>query len=84
MKGYFYINLILALSLFITIFSFISILSLIRFFAKQIILSIALDNGYVFFALIAILINVISVVYYLNIIKQVFFDKFKYKINLKL
>ena len=32
-------------------------------------------------ALIAILTSVISAVYYLNIIKQVFFDKSEYKIN---
>jgi NADH-ubiquinone oxidoreductase chain 2 len=32
-------------------------------------------------ALIAILTSVISAVYYLNIIKQVFFDRAEYKIN---
>ena len=37
------------------------------------VLSAALDSGYVFLALIAILTSVISAVYYLNIIKQVFF-----------
>ena len=31
--------------------------------------------------LVAILTSVISAVYYLNIIKQVFFDKSEYKIN---
>ena len=34
-----------------------------------------------FLALVAILTSVISAVYYLNIIKQVFFDKPDYKIN---
>ena len=81
LKGYFYINPVLALSLGITIFSFIGIPPLIGFFAKQMVLSAALDNGYVFLALIAILTSVISAVYYLNIIKQVFFDKTEYKIN---
>jgi NADH-ubiquinone oxidoreductase chain 2 len=80
-KGYFYINPILALSLAITIFSFVGIPPLIGFFAKQMILSAALDSGYIFITLIAILTSVISAVYYLNIIKQVFFDKPDYEIN---
>jgi NADH-ubiquinone oxidoreductase chain 2 len=81
MKGYFYINPVLALSLTITIFSFAGVPPLIGFFAKQMVLSAALDSGYVFMALVAILTSVISAVYYLNIIKQVFFDKSDYKIN---
>ena len=81
MKGYFYINPLLALSLAITIFSFVGIPPLIGFFAKQMVLSAALDSGYIFLTLIAILTSVISAVYYLNIIKQVFFDKSEYKIN---
>ena len=81
MKGYFYINPVLALSLSVTIFSFVGIPPLIGFFAKQMVLSAALDNGYVFLALVAILTSVISAVYYLNIIRQVFFDKSEYKVN---
>lgn len=81
MKGYFYINPVLALSLAITIFSFAGIPPLIGFFAKQMVLSAAIDSGYVFLALIAILTSVIGAVYYLNIIKQVFFDKSDYEIN---
>jgi len=77
-KGYFYINPVLALSLAITIFSFVGIPPLIGFFAKQMVLSAALDSGYVFLALIAILTSVISAVYYLGIIKQVFFDESEY------
>ena len=80
-KGYFYINPVLALSLAITIFSFVGIPPLIGFFAKQMVLSAALDSGYVFLALIAILTSVISAVYYLGIIKQVFFDKSEYILN---
>jgi NADH-ubiquinone oxidoreductase chain 2 len=80
-KGYFYLNPVLALSLSITIFSFVGIPPLIGFFAKQMVLSAALDSGYVFLALVAILTSVISAVYYLNIIRQVFFDKSDYKIN---
>jgi NADH-ubiquinone oxidoreductase chain 2 len=81
LKGYFYINPVLALSLTITIFSFVGVPPLIGFFAKQMVLSAALDSGYVFLSLVAILTSVISAVYYLNIIKQVFFDKPEYKIN---
>jgi NADH-ubiquinone oxidoreductase chain 2 len=81
MKGYFYINPVLALSLAITIFSFVGIPPLIGFFAKQMVLSAALDNGYIFITLVAILTSVISAVYYLNIIKEVFFDKSDYEIN---
>ncbi len=81
LKGYFYINPALALSLTITIFSFVGIPPLIGFFAKQMVLSAALDSGYVFMDLVAILTSVISAVYYLNIIKQIFFDQPDYKIN---
>lgn len=73
LKGYFYINPILSLSLAITIFSFVGIPPLIGFFAKQMVLSAALDNGYVFLSLIAILTSVIGAVYYLSIIKEIFF-----------
>jgi NADH-ubiquinone oxidoreductase chain 2 len=45
------------------------------------VLSAALDNGYIFITLVAILTSVISAVYYLNIIKQIFFEKSEYKIN---
>jgi NADH-ubiquinone oxidoreductase chain 2 len=81
LKGYFYINPLIAISLTITIYSFVGIPPLIGFFAKQMVLSAALDNGYVFITLIAILTSVISAVYYLMIIKQMFFDKADYEKN---
>ena len=37
------------------------------------VLSAAIDNGYIFMSLVAILTSVISAVYYLNIIKEMFF-----------
>src|SRR5204863_7751845 len=80
-RGFFNINPFLSLSFSITIFSFVGIPPLIGFFAKQMVLSAALDNGYVFLTLIAILTSVISAVYYLGIIKQVFFDKSDYRLN---
>jgi len=45
------------------------------------VLSAALDNGYIFMVLIAILTSVVSAVYYLAIIKQIFFDQPDYKLN---
>jgi len=80
LKGYFYINPLLSLSLAITIFSFVGIPPLIGFFAKQMVLSAALDNGYIFISLIAILTSVIGAVYYLNVIKEIFFHTPEYKI----
>ena len=84
LKGYFNLNPLLALSLAITLFSFVGIPPLIGFFAKQMVLSAALDGGYVFLTLTAILTSVISAVYYLGVIKQIFFDKHEYKLNQKL
>jgi NADH-ubiquinone oxidoreductase chain 2 len=81
LRGYFYINPVLALSLAITIFSFVGVPPLVGFFAKQMVLSAALDSGYVFLSLVAILTSVIGGVYYLNIIKEIFFYKPEYKIN---
>jgi NADH-ubiquinone oxidoreductase chain 2 len=81
LKGYFHINPFLALSFTITIFSFVGIPPLIGFFAKQMVLSAALDSGYVFLTLVAILTSVISAVYYLMVVKQIFFDKPEYKVN---
>lgn len=80
-KGYFYINPFIAISLSITLFSFVGIPPVIGFFAKQMVLSAALDNGYVFMALVAILTSVVGAGYYLNLIKQIFFFKEDYQKN---
>lgn len=84
LRGYFYINPLLALSLTITIFSFAGIPPLLGFFAKQMVLSAAIDKGYIFLSLIAILTSVIGAVYYLNVIKEIYFysgASTEYKIN---
>src|SRR6266487_1465308 len=60
------------------IFSFVGIPPLIGFFAKQMVLSSALDKGYIFLVLIAILTSVIAAVYYLAIIRKMYFDKHEY------
>jgi len=80
-KGYFYINPYISISLAITLFSFVGVPPIVGFFAKQMILSAALDSGYVFMSLVAILTSVIGAAYYLNLVKQIFFFKENYKIN---
>jgi len=81
LKGYIEINPVLAISLAITIFSFMGIPPLIGFFGKQMVLSAALDKGMIFLSIIAILTSVVGGVYYLNIIKEIFFNKSDYKLN---
>lgn len=79
LKGYYYINPLLAISLAITIFSFVGVPPLIGFFGKQMVLSAALDKGLIFLSLVAILTSVIGGIYYLNIIKEMFFSLPVYK-----
>lgn len=81
LKGYFHVNAILSISLAISIFSLVGVPPLIGFFAKQAVLSAALQNGSYFLSLIAILTSVIGGVYYLLIIKTVFFDKPDYDLD---
>jgi NADH-ubiquinone oxidoreductase chain 2 len=81
LKGYFYLNPMIAMSLCITIYSFVGIPPLVGFFAKQMVLSAALDNGYIFLSYVAILVSVISAVYYLNIIRQMFFESSNLEID---
>ena len=78
LKGYFHINSILALSLAITLFSFAGIPPLMGFFAKQMVFSAALQEGFVFLTLVGVLTSVISAVYYLFIVKTMFFDGHSY------
>jgi len=84
LRGYFFINPLLSLSLAITLFSFAGIPPLIGFFGKQMILSAAIDNGYVFMSLVAILTSVISAVYYLIVIKEIFLYNTDYIVNTRL
>lgn len=80
-KGYFYANSFLSISLAITLFSFIGIPPIAGFFAKQMILSAALDKSFVFLTVIAILTSVIGAAYYLNLVKHIFFYNSDYKKN---
>lgn len=45
------------------------------------VLSAALDKGLIFLSIVAILTSVIGGVYYLTIIKEMFFSKPDYKVN---
>jgi len=78
LKGYFHINSFLALSLAITLFSFAGIPPLVGFFAKQLVFSSALQQGFFFLTFVGVLTSVISAVYYLFIIKTMFFDGHSY------
>jgi NADH-ubiquinone oxidoreductase chain 2 len=78
LKGYFHINSILALSLAITLFSFAGIPPLMGFFAKQMVFSAALQEGFIFLTLVGVFTSVISAVYYLFIVKTMFFDGHSY------
>nr|YP_009653014.1 NADH dehydrogenase subunit 2 [Laccaria amethystina]QCG70072.1 NADH dehydrogenase subunit 2 [Laccaria amethystina] len=69
LKGKFFINPILSLSFSICLFSMAGIPPLIGFFSKQFVLYSALESGYYFISVIAIIVSVISASYYLKIIK---------------
>ena len=68
-KGQFLSNPLLSLSLSICLFSMAGIPPLIGFFSKQFVLLSAIQSGYYFMAIIAILVSVISASYYLKIIR---------------
>jgi hypothetical protein len=78
LKGYYYINPILAVSFAIAFLSFAGIPPFAGFFAKFMILSSALENGFIFIVLISIITSTIGGVYYLNILKTLFFEKSDY------
>lgn len=69
LKGQFISNPILSLSLTISLFSMAGTPPLIGFFSKQFVLYSAVQSGYYFMAVIAIIVSVISASYYLKIIK---------------
>jgi NADH-ubiquinone oxidoreductase chain 2 len=81
LKGLSELNPLLSLSLSITILSFLGIPPLIGFFGKQMVLSASLDAGYVFMSFIIIITSVIGGVYYLAIIKEIYFNKPQYELD---
>ena len=80
-KGYFYLNPFISISLAVTLLSFIGVPPMAGFFAKQMILSAALDRDQILLVFVAILTSVIGAAYYLNLIKQIFFYKSDYEKN---
>jgi NADH-ubiquinone oxidoreductase chain 2 len=69
LKGLFFSNPLLSLSLCICLFSMAGIPPLLGFFSKQFVLYSAIQNGYYFISIIAIIVSVISASYYLKIIQ---------------
>jgi NADH-ubiquinone oxidoreductase chain 2 len=60
-------------------FSFIGLPPLIGFFGKQMVLTTALDNNKVILVLVGVLTSVIGAVYYLTVIKTIYFDQSQYE-----
>jgi len=69
LQGLFFANPLLSLTFSISLFSMAGIPPLIGFFSKQFVLYSALDQGYYFISILAIIVSVISASYYLKIIK---------------
>ena len=78
LKGYFSINPVLALCLVVSMFSFVGLPPLIGFFAKQMVLTAALDHHKNVLVIIAILTSVVGAVYYLYVVKTIYFDDSDY------
>jgi NADH:ubiquinone oxidoreductase subunit 2 (subunit N) len=75
LKGQFFLNPILSITLTICLFSMAGIPPLIGFFSKQFVLYSAIQNGYYFMSIIAIIVSIISASYYLKIIKILFTEE---------
>jgi len=60
-------------------FSFIGLPPLIGFFGKQLVLTTALDNNKIILVITGVLTSVIGAVYYLIIVKTIYFDKSQYQ-----
>jgi NADH-ubiquinone oxidoreductase chain 2 len=69
LKGQYYSNPLLSISFTICLFSMAGIPPLIGFFSKQFVLYSAIQQGYYFMSILAILASVISASYYLKIIR---------------
>lgn len=69
LKGLFFYNPFLSICFAISLFSMAGIPPLIGFFSKQFVLYSAIESGYYFISILAIIVSVISASYYLKIIK---------------
>jgi NADH-ubiquinone oxidoreductase chain 2 len=73
LQGQFRANPVLGLSFAICLFSMAGVPPLLGFFAKYTVLYSAMNNGYVFLSIVAILASVVSAVYYLRVIRVIHF-----------
>jgi NADH-ubiquinone oxidoreductase chain 2 len=69
LKGLFFSNPILSLSLTICLLSMAGTPPLLGFFSKQFVLFSAIESGYYFMAISGILVSIVSASYYLRIIR---------------
>lgn len=84
LKGQFFNNPFLTISLTICLFSMAGVPPLLGFFSKYYVLSSAISSQYYFMAILAILTSVISASYYIKIIRILFTDSgnFDYALNI--
>ena len=75
LRGQFYSNPLLAISLAVCLFSMAGIPPLLGFFSKQMVLYTSIQSGYYFMSIVAIIVSVISASYYLKIINTLFSEK---------
>jgi len=75
LQGQFRANPVLGLSLAICLFSMAGVPPLVGFFAKYTVLYTAIQNGYLYLALVAILASVVSAAYYLRVIRVIHFSE---------
>ena len=69
LKGQFFSNPLLSLSLSICLFSMAGIPPLLGFFSKQFVLYSAVQSGYYFMSIVAIVVSIISASYYIKIVR---------------
>jgi NADH-ubiquinone oxidoreductase chain 2 len=84
LKGQFYSNPVLSISLTVCLFSMAGVPPLIGFFSKQFVLYSAIQNGYNFMSILAIIASVISASYYLKLIRILHTEEENSYNNLKL
>ena len=75
LKGQFFSNPLLSISLTICLFSMAGIPPLLGFFSKQFVLYSSIESGHYFMSFIAIVVSVISAYYYLTIIKLLYLEE---------
>lgn len=77
LKGLFFSNPILSISLTICLLSMAGTPPFLGFFSKQFVLYSAIESGYYFMSIAGILVSIISASYYLRIIRILHTEEFK-------